>query len=98
MTPLARARAFCDRFGLRLPVLMGPMASASPPAPEAVGEAALPDPLQRAATGPMRDAAARAGDAAHMKLWAGQAASLARAESAGEVVGRMWREAQVLLA
>ena len=30
--PLDRARAFCDRFGLRLPVLMAPMAGSSPPA------------------------------------------------------------------
>lgn len=65
---------------------------------EAVGEAALPYPLQRAATGPMREAAAKAGDAGHMQLWAGQAASLARAEPAGEVVRRMWEEAQALVA
>ncbi|HLW78156.1 MAG TPA: nitronate monooxygenase, partial [Terriglobia bacterium] len=26
----ARARAFCERFGLRVPILMAPMASASP--------------------------------------------------------------------
>jgi len=30
MPPLARARAFCDAFGLRLPILMAPMAGASP--------------------------------------------------------------------
>ncbi|MCD9028343.1 nitronate monooxygenase [Luteimonas sp. BDR2-5] len=30
--PLSRARAFCARFGLRLPVLMAPMAGACPPA------------------------------------------------------------------
>jgi nitronate monooxygenase len=28
---LARAQAFCDRFGLRLPILLAPMAGASPP-------------------------------------------------------------------
>ena len=32
MTPSNRARAFCGTFGLRTPVVMGPMASASPPA------------------------------------------------------------------
>jgi nitronate monooxygenase len=32
VTPRARASAFCDRFGLRMPVLMGPMAGSSPPA------------------------------------------------------------------
>ncbi|WP_237216470.1 NAD(P)H-dependent flavin oxidoreductase [Falsiroseomonas oryziterrae] len=65
---------------------------------EAVGEDALPYPLQRAATAPLRDAAMRAGDAGHMQMWAGQAARLARAEPAGDVVARMWRDAQSLLA
>ncbi len=32
MSPLERARAFCERFGLRLPILMAPMAGACPPA------------------------------------------------------------------
>jgi nitronate monooxygenase len=31
-TPRARAAAFCTRFGLRVPILMAPMANASPPA------------------------------------------------------------------
>lgn len=31
MTPIARAEAFCQRFGLRLPILMAPMAGACPP-------------------------------------------------------------------
>jgi len=65
---------------------------------DAVGEDALPYPLQRAATAPLRDAALRAGDAARMQMWAGQAARLARAEPAGEVVTRLWRDAQALLA
>ncbi len=30
--PLARARAFCERFGLRVPILLAPMAGACPPA------------------------------------------------------------------
>ena len=30
--PLARARAFCERFGLRIPILLAPMAGACPPA------------------------------------------------------------------
>ncbi len=64
----------------------------------AVGDDALPYPLQRAATAAMREAATKAGDPEHMQLWAGQAASLARAEPAGEVVRRMWEEAQALLA
>jgi len=32
MSPRQRAQAFCDRFGLRVPILQAPMASASPPA------------------------------------------------------------------
>src|SRR5690242_2227037 len=32
MSPLERARVFCERFGLRLPILMAPMAGACPPA------------------------------------------------------------------
>ena len=32
LTPLARARAFCDAFSLRVPILMAPMAGACPPA------------------------------------------------------------------
>ena len=30
LPPLARAQAFCDAFALRLPILMAPMAGASP--------------------------------------------------------------------
>jgi nitronate monooxygenase len=30
-SPLARAEAFCERFGLRIPVLLAPMAGACPP-------------------------------------------------------------------
>jgi nitronate monooxygenase len=30
--PLARAHAFCERFGLRIPILLAPMAGACPPA------------------------------------------------------------------
>ena len=59
--------------------------------------APLPYPLQRVITGPMRDAAARADDPARMQMWAGQSASLARAEPAGEVVRRVWAEAEGVL-
>lgn len=31
LSPLARAEAFCRRFGLRIPILLGPMAGACPP-------------------------------------------------------------------
>lgn len=56
-----------------------------------------PYPLQRIMTGPMRAEAARAGDAERMQLWAGQGAAMARAEPAGEVVRRIWAEAEALL-
>jgi nitronate monooxygenase len=57
----------------------------------------LPYPLQRAATGPMRAAAAKADDPSRMQMWAGQGAALARAEPAGGVVRRVWSEAEALL-
>jgi len=31
MSSLTRAQAFCERFGLRLPILLAPMAGACPP-------------------------------------------------------------------
>lgn len=58
----------------------------------------LPYPLQRAVTAPMKDAAAAAGDAARMQMWAGQGAALARAEPAGDILRAMWEEASALLA
>ncbi|HEY1880594.1 MAG TPA: nitronate monooxygenase [Caulobacteraceae bacterium] len=32
MKPVERARAFCERYGLKIPILMAPMGGASPPA------------------------------------------------------------------
>ncbi|HEV7268204.1 MAG TPA: nitronate monooxygenase [Falsiroseomonas sp.] len=58
----------------------------------------LPYPLQRVATGPMREEAAKAGDPERMQMWAGQGAALARAEPAAEVVRRVWSEAEAILA
>jgi nitronate monooxygenase len=45
----------------------------------------------------MREAANAAGDTSHMQLLAGQGAVLARAEPAGDVVRRVWAEAEALL-
>jgi len=45
----------------------------------------------------MRDAAARSRDVHRMQAWAGQAAALARAEPAGELVFRLWAKAKALL-
>ncbi len=58
---------------------------------------ALPYPLQRVATGPMRDQAAKAGDASRMQMWAGQGAPLSRAEPAENLVRRIWAEAEAVL-
>jgi nitronate monooxygenase len=56
-----------------------------------------PYPVQRGLTAPMREAATRAGDVQRMQAWAGQAAALARPEPAGEIVRRLWDEAQAFL-
>ena len=56
-----------------------------------------PYPVQRGLTAPMRDAAAKEGDVQRMQAWAGQSASLARAEPAGDVVRGLWAAARALL-
>jgi nitronate monooxygenase len=45
----------------------------------------------------MRNDAQRTSDVQRMQVWAGQSAALARAEPAGELVKRIWSEAQALL-
>jgi nitronate monooxygenase len=52
----------------------------------------LPFPLQNALTRPMRTAAAKAGRAELLSLWAGQGARLARRQPAAELVERLARE------
>lgn len=64
-------------------------------APDAPRPAAYP--VQRGLTRAMTTAAAARGDARAMQMWAGQAAALARAEPAGDVVRRVWEEADGLL-
>jgi nitronate monooxygenase len=56
--------------------------------------AVLPYPLQNALTRPLRQAAARSGDAGHLSLWCGQAAPLAQPAPAAAIVERLMREAQ----
>jgi nitronate monooxygenase len=53
--------------------------------------------VQRGLTAPMRKEASAAGDVDRMQAWAGQAASLARAEPAGDRVHRLWSDARALL-
>jgi nitronate monooxygenase len=59
--------------------------------------APAPYPVQRGLTAAMRDVAGKSRDVHRMQAWAGQAAALARAEPAGELVLRLWQEAEALL-
>ncbi|MFZ5616780.1 MAG: NAD(P)H-dependent flavin oxidoreductase [Pseudomonadota bacterium] len=56
-----------------------------------------PYPVQRGLTAAMRNAAVKNNDAARMQAWAGQAARLAQARPAGELVNTLWRDAAALL-
>jgi nitronate monooxygenase len=49
----------------------------------------LPYPQQNALTRPMRTAAAKAGDAGYLSLWAGQGVTRARALPAAELIHRL---------
>jgi nitronate monooxygenase len=84
-------RAFSGRTGRSIATTYARAAmsgDAPPPAPY---------PVQRGLTGPMRAAAAAAGDVQRMTAWAGQSAALARAVPARELVNRMWDDAQTLI-
>ncbi|MGI4952623.1 MAG: nitronate monooxygenase, partial [Janthinobacterium lividum] len=81
-------RAFSGRLG---------RAVASAYTDAAAGVPVAPYPVQRGLTAPMRAAARAAGDAGRMQAWAGQAAALARPEPAGDLVRRLWAEAEALL-
>lgn len=84
-------RAFSGRLGRSIATDYAKTAAHSDSPPPA------PYPVQRALTAPMRDAAGRAGDVHRMQAWAGQAAALARAEPAADLVQRLWAEAEALL-
>ncbi len=84
-------RAFSGRAGRAL-LTDYVRAAAAPDAPSPA-----PYPVQRGLTAPMRRRAIEQGTLRGMQAWAGQAASLARRESATRVIPRLWREAQDLL-
>ncbi|MET7243604.1 nitronate monooxygenase [Methylobacterium sp. EM32] len=84
-------RAFSGRTGRSLATAYVAAAAGSDvPAP-------APYPVQRGLTQAMREAAVKEGDLARMQAWAGQAAGLARAVPAGEVVGEIWEGVEGLL-
>lgn len=84
-------RAFSGRAGRALATDYV-RAAAAPDAP-----APAPYPVQRGLTAAMRRQALEQGTVRTMQAWAGQAAGLARAEPAAQVVSRLWRETQELL-
>lgn len=84
-------RAYSGRAGRAIATAYA-VAAGGPEAPEPA-----PYPVQRALTGPMREAGGAAGDLDRMQPWAGQSAALARAVPAGELVAELWGGAQELL-
>jgi nitronate monooxygenase len=85
-------RAFSGRAGRGLATEYV-RAAMSPDAPPPA-----PYPVQRGLTSAMRAEAQRSGDVQRMQAWAGQSAGMAKAEPAGDVVRRVWDEAQAILA
>jgi nitronate monooxygenase len=56
-----------------------------------------PYPVQSGLTFALREEAKKMQDKRRIQTWAGQSAALACAEPAGEIVRRIWREAEALL-
>jgi nitronate monooxygenase len=67
-------------------------AAADPAAP-----APAPYPIQRGLTQAMRDTAIKENDIERIQAWAGQSANMAKPDAAGDVVRRLWDDAQALL-
>jgi nitronate monooxygenase len=86
------SRAFSGRAGRAIATDYA-RAAVAPDAPRPA-----PYPVQRALTAAMRAAGTKAGDIERMQGWAGQSAALARAEPAAALLGRIWLDAQALLA
>ena len=59
--------------------------------------APAPYPVQRALTGPMRNAASKAANIDSLQAWAGQSAHLSQAKPAAQIVEEMWQGACDLL-
>jgi nitronate monooxygenase len=81
-------RAFTGRLGRAIATDYA-LAVAAPDAPPPA-----PYPVQRGLTVAMKDAGARANDVHRMQVWAGQAAAMASPEPAGDLVQRLWRDAE----
>ena len=64
---------------------------------ERAPDAILPFPLQNALTRPLRTAAAKAGRAEFLSLWAGQGTRMVRRVPAAELVSRLVSETDAAL-
>jgi nitronate monooxygenase len=84
-------RAFSGRLGRSVNNAYVRAAAASGAPPPA------PYPVQRGLTQALRENAQRTNDKDRLQAWAGQSAAMARAELAGEIVRRIWDEANALL-
>ncbi len=84
-------RAFTGRLG-RAIATNYVKAAAAPSAPRPA-----PYPVQRGLTTPMKELGASTDDYHRMQVWAGQAAAMAQALAAGEVVRQTWSAAEALL-
>ena len=76
--PLDRATTFCVQYGLKVPVMLAPMAGACPAS------------LSIA----VANASAAAGDYHRMQVWAGQSAAMAKPIPPVDLVKQIWDDAR----